>query len=368
MISRKRITGIFVCALILCMAFVFTSCGDKKGVGETETNDSGYDIAYIPDDTVIEKGSVNEAIWEGIIDYGEEKGVAHRYFIPAECSTEGYLTCVDDAVQSGVRIVIMKDGDIKEAFLKARKKYPDIMFMYVAGDYTQAEAEPAENSVVINYHEEQAGFMAGYAAVSEKNDRLGVVAEDDSAASINYVYGFISGADEAARGEGFTEVTLTFSFIDEKVEDKDKEAEEITESMCKDGVKTVFAVGEKSFTSEVCRAADQHRGNVIGCNVDRSRISKKIFLSAVKDFSKTVKYGAELFYDGHFPGGKSVRLGTADEAVALDLSTANLKDFSKSDYSKLCDRLSDKVYKIRKADGKKSIENIRTEIVQVSKY
>ena len=56
------------------------------------------------------------------------------------------------------------------------------------------DTTPAENTALITYKEEQAGYLAGYAAVYDGYKELGFLGGMAVPAVIRYGYGFVQGA------------------------------------------------------------------------------------------------------------------------------------------------------------------------------
>ena len=70
----------------------------------------------------------------------------------------------------------------------------------------------AANTYCIRYAEEQAGFLAGYAAVFEGYTKLGFIGGMKVPAVIRYGYGFVQGADYAAKELGIKNVSIKYNY------------------------------------------------------------------------------------------------------------------------------------------------------------
>lgn len=60
---------------------------------------------------------------------------------------------------------------------------------------------PTANTALITYKEEQAGYLAGYAAVYDGYKELGFLGGMAVPAVIRYGYGFVQGADRRCQGD-----------------------------------------------------------------------------------------------------------------------------------------------------------------------
>lgn len=358
--SIKQIIAVVTIAAVLVIGL--TACGTNNG-GGIET--SKCEIGFIIDETVMEENTTNEAIWNGLIEYGEESKVAHNYFVPNEISTEGIMQSVQEAVDSGAKIIIMKNGISEKAFAKVQKKYPKIKFILLAGDYTRLKNKPEKNGMVINFNELQAGFLAGYAAVTDGHENMGIIMENKNEAQNSYASGFIQGADAAASGQGFTNVSVMCSDVSKKATDKTAAVTKIAKKQTESGIDMIFVTGSSEIVAAVADAAGS--GNIIiGTNIDRSKVANNVNASAVKCFKNAIEYGADLYYDKKFPGERSLCLGLENDAVGIVPEKLNFKKFDEDIYEKICDRIVKGSVKINNK-GKNDPLKTRTDIVEIHK-
>ena len=58
--------------------------------------------------------------------------------------------------------------------VRAASEYPDVKFVFIDGNpLNDANGNPLANVVGVAFHEEQCGYLAGYAAVTEGYTKLG---------------------------------------------------------------------------------------------------------------------------------------------------------------------------------------------------
>ena len=91
----------------------------------------------------------------------------------------------------------------------AAEQYPDVKF--IAIDVTQGDIgtdEIPSNCYCITFKEEQAGYLAGYAIAKDGKTKLGFLGGMAVPAVIRYGYGFVQGADAAAKEIGATDVNI----------------------------------------------------------------------------------------------------------------------------------------------------------------
>ncbi|MDR0898506.1 MAG: BMP family ABC transporter substrate-binding protein, partial [Oscillospiraceae bacterium] len=170
-------------------------------LAETET----YDLALVTDLGTIDDKSFNQGAWEGLVKYAEENGISHKYYQPIEQSDDAYLDSIALAVGGGAKLIVTPGYLFETPIYMAQDMYPDVKFVLVDGnphsaDYAEYRTEA--NTVGILYAEEQSGFLAGYAAVKEGYTKLGFMGGMAVPAVIRFGYGFVQGAEYAAKEMG----------------------------------------------------------------------------------------------------------------------------------------------------------------------
>ena len=156
--------------LCLLISAVILSCG---GGGK------GYELALITDVGTIDDRSFNQGSWEGLKKYAEEKNISHKYYQPAEKSTDAYINAIDLAVAGKAQVIVTPGFLFEPAVYKAQDTHPDVKFILLDGapqDGTYTDFRIEKNVYSVFYAEEQAGFLAGYAIVKEGYTNLGVMA------------------------------------------------------------------------------------------------------------------------------------------------------------------------------------------------
>lgn len=158
---------------------------------------SSYKYIYFP----IRK-SFNQGAWEGLTQYAQEKGISHKYYQPTQKTTDSYVDAIDLAVAAGAKLVVTPGFLFEPAVYRAQDTHPNVAFVLLDGtpqDGTYTDFRIETNVYSVLYAEEQAGFLAGYAAVKEGYTNLGVMAGMAVPAVIRFGYGFVQGANYAAK-------------------------------------------------------------------------------------------------------------------------------------------------------------------------
>lgn len=95
-------------------------------------------------------------------------------------------------------------GMVGKVWNENAEKNPDVKFIAIdvgSGDFEGAKAgyKLPSNLTSFIYQEELPGYMAGYAAVKEGYTKLGFLGGMAVPAVVRYGYGFVQGANDAAR-------------------------------------------------------------------------------------------------------------------------------------------------------------------------
>ncbi len=345
---------VFMLALVL-VASVFAGC--VKETEETPTSDEatqapaeateapveetveGYEIAMITDAGEIDDKSFNQGTWEGIKKYAEDNGLTYKYYKPTEVSDAAYLAAIDLAIQGGAKVVVTPGFLFEPAIYEAQDLYPETSFIILDGtphtaDYATFRIEA--NVYSIFYAEQQAGFLAGYAAVKDGYTKLGFMGGMAVPAVVRFGYGFVQGAEYAAEELGLDSVELKYHYTGDFAATPKNQTTAAT--WYADGTEIIFACGGKVGNS-VMAAAEAAGAKVIGVDVDQSAESETVITSAMKQLGVSVYLGLESYYAGEFKGGVSETLDITVDGVGLPFASSRFNTFSEADYNAIYDAL-----------------------------
>jgi len=308
---------------------------DEAPVDEVE----GYQIAMITDAGEIDDKSFNQGTWEGIQAFAEDNGKTFKYYKPTEVSDSAYLAAIDLAIQGGAEVVVTPGFLFEPAIYDAQDLYPDTSFIILDGtphtaDYSTFRIE--SNVYSIFYAEQQAGFLAGYAAVKDGYTKLGFMGGMAVPAVVRFGYGFVQGAEYAAVEMGVDAVELKYHYTGDFAATPKNQTTAAT--WYADGTEVIFACGGKVGNS-VMAAADAAGAKVIGVDVDQSPESETVITSAMKQLGVSVYMGLEGFYAGEFKGGVSETLDITVDGVGLPFASSRFNTFSEADYNAIYDAL-----------------------------
>ena len=321
------------------------------------TDNSDKKIAMITDSGDITDESFNQITWETCVAYGEANGIETQYYKPAEDTDEERINAVDLAVAEGATVVVMPGYLFGPAIAEEQDLYPDVTFIAVdvtEGDIVNLAGESValgSNVYICSFQEEQAGYLAGYAAVKDGYTSLGFLGGIAVPAVIRYGFGYIQGINAAAEEMG-VDVDVKYYYGGQFYGDDAITAR--MEGWYADGTQVVFACGGGIWTSALdaaetsaVDAAAQYDGKVIGVDVDQfPKIGDACITSAMKGLGSAVEAALDAYTSGNWSsiGGKSEQLGlTQGDYLGLPTADASwgFKTFTKDEYETVLNGIKD---------------------------
>ena len=334
-------------AMAGCMALSLAACGGSsastaestatstEATSEAAASGSKTDVAFVTDVGNIDDQSFNQYTWQGVQDFCSANSLNANYYRPTEDSDAARLEQMDNAVNDGAKAVVVAGYLFGSSIAEAQAKYPDVEFLALDVSTSDlGDTTPAENTALITYKEEQAGYLAGYAAVYDGYKELGFLGGMAVPAVIRYGYGFVQGADAAAKEIGATDVNIKYWYsggfaATDEVKNK-------MDGWYSEGTEVVFACGGP--VCESCDAAAQaNGGKMIGVDVDQSGRFDTVVTSAMKGLAESVNEALTdalnngwKFTDAY--AGKQAVLGAAENCVGLPMSTSKFTKFTQEQY------------------------------------
>lgn len=304
-------------------------------------------VALVTDVGTIDDESFNQACWQGVEAWCKKNNITYNYYQPTEDSTDARVMSIGQAIAEGADTVVLPGYLFGATLLNVQDEYPDVHFIAVdvaAGDLTldfKTFVDPSANVACLTFSEEQAGYLAGYAAVQEGYTKLGFLGGMAVPAVIRYGYGFVQGADAAAK-ELNKDIQINYTYGGDF-----KGTPEITAKMegwYQAGTEVVFACGGGIYTSAM-EAAKKNNGKVIGVDVDQSPINPEMFVtSAMKGLQNVTETVLEDLNTGKWTtyGGKVTNFGLMEgEYVGLPTDTWSMKNYSVEQYEAAKGKIKD---------------------------
>ncbi|HBE13126.1 MAG TPA: BMP family ABC transporter substrate-binding protein [Clostridiales bacterium] len=277
---------LLVVLLAVGMLFSFAACGGEEAVEPTT-----FELALVTDVGTIDDKSFNQGTWEGLKQYAEENSITYKYYQPTEQTDAAYLDGINLAIAGGAKVVVCPGYLFGPAVTEAAKANPDISFIVI----DTAPTEECANVYSISYAEEQSGYLAGYAAVKDGFTKLGFMGGMAVPAVRAFGYGFLQGAEAAAKDMNLSDGALTVTYHYTGNFDENDTNKATAATMYQQGVEVIFACGGSVGKSVMAAAAEANK-KVIGVDVDQRYDSPTVITSATKGLAPSIIAALESVY------------------------------------------------------------------------
>ena len=338
-----------------------TTGGDAAAVTNADdipdsmtSEDGKYQVAFVTDVGQLKDKSFNQGTYDGVKLYAAANGLSYKYYQPAggnEATDDDRYEAMKAAVDAGADVVVCA-GYLQEAALRqAAIDFPDTKFVFIDGYALDDDPDPeVEGNILTNvagiaFMEQQAGYLAGYAAVMDGFTKLGFSGGGGGTnpACCRFGYGYVQGANAAAAELDVT-VDMNYSWEHGATFSASPELQTMINGWYANGTEIVFACGGSMFQS-ISAAASANEGYVIGVDVDQSGESEYVLTSAMKGLADAVQWAVGHVYDETFDeiGGTTTSLGAEDNAVQLPTSDESwrFETFTVEEYEALYQQMVD---------------------------
>jgi len=336
----KRLTAI---AVVTALALVAAGCGSKKSSsGSTTTTQApSFKVGLSTDTGGLNDRSFNHLAYVGLQRAKTQLGVDIRVVTAA--SSSDYIPNLSALAKQGYNLVIGVGFTEIDAMKAVAKQYPKTHFAIV--DVSNADEGGLKNVEGLLFKEQEAGYLAGYAAGLAAKDRGGKavssVGGQKQPPVDRYIAGFQAGAKAAFPG---VQTLNGYSNDFEKL----ALCKEVALNQIADGSVVVFQVAGGCGLGALDAAKEKGVWGV-GVDADQGYLGSYVLTSALKRVDTSVFDAIKDAKDGNFKGGQ-------DAVYGLDVDGVGIGKFS----AKAPAGIADKVAQIKQqiADGK--IKNIPT--------
>lgn len=368
----KKLLSITLCA---CMLAMLCACHDEtvvedatplalqddstyvllppSGDGEKEEPAlaAGSVIALAVDSSGAETG-INAALWQGIQDFCQNFGATAQLYTADGDSAESNQEALREAAESGAELVVCTGQDMEVPLFELQNNYPSVSYLMVDGEPHSedfASYQMANNVHCVLFNEEQAGYLAGYAAVASGYTDLGFLGADQMPGIVRYGTGFLQGAQAAAEQNGM-EISLKIWYSGQY-----DASDEITARMSgwySEGTQLIFAAGG-TLAQSCVDAVGESGGRVLAADWDQQSLGDAVLGSAVKRYSTAVQNQLYSYYDegagwNNEQAGHTERAGVSSGSVGLATVQWNFLGFSLEEYQQVYDRLRDGTLRVER--------------------
>ena len=352
-------------ALLLCLSLLVSlaACGQGGQTAETAAftvplDDASYvyqaaddavplpggaSIALAADAAGIESGP-DALLWQGVQSFAANFGYTGQSCLYGEGAS---LATAEDALraaaQSGAALVVCRGEAMARALFNIQANYPNVHYLLFddephSEDYTSYATEASVHCVL--FREEQAGYLAGYAAVAEGYTALGFVGRDELPGIVRYCTGFLQGANAAAERQG-QNVTLRVWYTGD-IGDPAVATQRMIDWF-NGGTGLILADGDALMQSAL-EAVNQTGAKAFATGWDQNALGERVLGSAIQCYNTAVQRQLYKFFSGNSTwsqqdAGQTERLGYTDGSVALAGSAWRFNNFTQNDYERLYEQL-----------------------------
>ena len=238
---------------------------DPDSISDTMTSEDGkFQVAFVTDVGQLKDKSFNQGTFDGVKLYAAANGLSYKYYQPAnanEATDDDRYDAMKAAVDGGAEVVVCA-GFLQEAALrKAAIDFPEVPFVFIDGYPLTEDPENPDSPILTNvaaiaFKEEQAGYLAGYAAVKDGFTKLGFSGGGGGTnpACCRFGYGYVQGANDAAKELGTT-VEMNYSWQYGATFSGSTELQTMISGWYANGTEIVFACGGSMFQSIAAAAS-----------------------------------------------------------------------------------------------------------------
>ena len=349
----KKILALLLVAIMVIG--MFAGCANSNA-----GNKNANKIAMVTDYGDITDQSFNQTTWEAVKAFGEKNKIDVKYYKPTNNDTASRVQSVEAAIADGHNVIVLPGYAFGATIAEVSGKYKDVKFIALdvakgdlleggvalkgeAYDYNPDNWDLnkyvyMDNVYCAIYQEEISGYMAGYAAVKLGYTKLGFLGGMAVPAVVRFGYGFVQGADAAAK-ELNVNIDMKYAYGNQFYGDADITA--VMDTWYAGGTEVVFACGGGIFES-AAEAAKKVGGKVIGVDVDQKAIIDGKYgegmtvTSAMKGlYPTTVDTLTDVVINGKWDNykGKIVTLGMVSEKAELNYVQLGATQFAEGKFT-----------------------------------
>lgn len=318
-------------SVLTILSLCITGCGSSS-----KSNATKAEIVLVTATGTIDDKSFNQGSWEGVKEYATEHNMEHKYYESPDSSTTTITSTLELAIAGGAKVIVCPGYLFAGSLYNIQERYPDVTFLHLDGTPSDDNGNELIGTNVASFlfAEEQAGFLAGYAAVMDGNRNLGFMGGIAVPAVVRFGYGFIQGAEYAAKELGLNQgdVSIKYTYVgnyDATPENQAKAA-----AWYNDGTEVIFACGG-NLGSSVMSAAEATGKKVIGVDIDQSNESSTVITSAMKNLSKTVYDALTDYYNQTLTTGVCQTLDATTNSILLPMDTSVFSTFTQEQYDNI---------------------------------
>jgi basic membrane protein A and related proteins len=297
-------------AVVVSLTLVAAGCGSKKQSSPTTTAASStFKVGLSTDTGGLNDRSFNHLAYVGLLRAEKTLGVQKRVILAN--SSADYIPNLTALAQQGYDLIIGVGFTEIQAMATVAKQFPKKHFAIV--DVSNADENSLPNVEGLLFREQEAGYLAGYAAGLAAKDRsskvVSTVGGQKQPPVDRYIAGFQAGAKAAFPG------VTTLNGYSQDFSNPAK-CKEVALNQIAAGSVVVFQVAGGCGLGALDAAKEQSVWG-IGVDADQGYIGPYVLTSALKRVDTAVYDAIETALAGKFQGGRDVVYGIDSNGVGI---------------------------------------------------
>jgi len=308
----------FLIPLLLVVALAVTACGSKKSASSPTTTSgttaaTAFKVGLSTDIGGLNDRSFNHLAYVGLQKAQQDLGVQTR--VVQSASPADYIPNLSKLAEEGYNLVIGVGYTEIDALKAVAKQFPKTHFAIV--DVSNADEGGLKNVQGLLFREQEAGYLAGYAAGLAAKQRGGhavsSVGGEKQPPVDRYIAGFQAGAKAADPG------IATLNGYSQDFENQAK-CKEVALNQIGEGSVVVFQVAGGCGLGALDAAKEKNVWGV-GVDADQGYLGTYVLTSALKRVDTAVYDSIRDAKAGKFKGG-------TDSVYGLDVGGVGIGKFS----------------------------------------
>lgn len=320
---------VIIIAIIIFENFYITEKAKPK---------KNYDIALITDYNTDNDNSYSESAKNAIKTYCSKNSMTYKLFTPESNDIEDTLATIDKAAKNHVHVIICCSSALSEAVYQAQGRYPDISFFLLNGEPINDDGSVSQidtNVMPVTFDDDEAGFMAGYTVVKSGFNRIAIFYDSNKATDMHHMYGFIQGADYAAKEDRTKPVINCKNIANSSEEDIKK----YSEKLYKKNTQIIFC--NNDITTNIINPIAQNQNKyIINFGMDLTKDSDVVFSSFCNNISSAVARCLTIYNNGEFKGGETSKMDFSNVGFNFIFNDSLKYEIDDNTYEKMNQMLS----------------------------
>ncbi len=366
--GANKVKVVVIIAIFLAGSAAFALYMRNHDSGRSVSGGYGSQIAFAMDPAGnIDDKSFTQSEWDGVVSFSNQYGLTRKYYTPQGYSMSDLARNLKLAVKGNADVVVVGSIEYDNALYYVQDEYPDVFFLAVDSIPKSLEGKEkiSKNVLCLRVAEQDSGFLAGYAAVMDGYRNLGFIGGIAVSAVVRYGYGFVAGADYAAKQLGLKKGDVSIRYNYAGTFEPSPEVLSLASSWYQSGTEVIFACGG-SMGNSVMKSAETCGKKVIGVDCDQSKESPTVITSAIKDVGGGINTILSKNMEGHpIEGGQILMVGADENAVGLSMDTSRFRTFDRKQYDTIYAKLASGSVRIPDELAADSVSGLPVEVVSV---